>query len=88
MATAEALRITPVPCPICERPVRAEQVGPWPRSQGPAPWHCGCYGLLPNEHYIGVNGDTEAEAIRNYNAEASKIRHGDFESPAAEFPPR
>lgn len=50
-----------------------ERCEPWPADLGPAPWHCGCYGGVPREHYVGANGDDELDAIRNYNIEAGKI---------------
>lgn len=73
MPTLVALSATPVPCPVCERPVMPERCEPWPADLGPAPWHCGCYGGVPREHYVGANGDDELDAIRNYNIEAGKI---------------
>lgn len=66
------LPISPVPCPVCERPVMPERCEPWPAREGPAPWHVGCYGYFPEEHYVGVNGDDEIDAIRRWNAEVKQ----------------
>lgn len=72
-------------CPVCGAKPYCEEVEPWPRSQGKPPWSAGCYRFMPFEHFVGVNGDDELDTIRQWNAEADKIRRGDFSSPAAEF---
>lgn len=57
------------PCPYCNSP---PDVGPctgWPRNMGKPPWHVGCYRSGDREHYIGVNGDTKAEALENWERE-------------------
>lgn len=50
------------------------------------PWYAGCYRMTPEEHFVGVNGDSRADAIREWNAEVSKIARKDFDSPATIFP--
>ena len=67
----DVLRITPLPCPICQRPVMPERCEPWPSAEGPAPWHVGCHSYIPQEHYVGVNGDDEADAVRAWNAKVA-----------------
>jgi len=37
---------------------------------------------MPEEHFVGVNGDNQLDAIRLWNDECGKIRRGDFESVA------
>lgn len=60
-------------CPVCGRKPLIEQCAPWPSWRGKAPWAAGCYRNMPFEHFVGVNGDTEPEARRLWNAEADKI---------------
>jgi len=38
--------------------------------------------LPPEEHFVGVNGNNQLDAIRLWNSEAGKIAAGDFESAA------
>lgn len=42
----------------------------------------GCYSLHPEEHFVGVNGDNQLDAIKLWNAEVENITAGDFESAA------
>lgn len=60
-------------CPICGGSPYVEEVEPWNTKNGPAPWAAGCYRMVPFEHFVGVNGDTERDAIREWNTEAGKI---------------
>lgn len=62
------------PCPICNRPPSIHPCAPWPKEEGPAPWHAGCYGLKPDEHYIGCNGNTMADAIIGWGQEVEKYK--------------
>lgn len=73
-----------MPCPVCDRPVMPERCEPW-FCGGAPPWHVGCFSYFPHEHYVGVNGDDEADTIRAWNAEVSKIKQLDFERGATEF---
>jgi hypothetical protein len=70
----------PAVCPVCGQPPYVERYEPWPRGHGPAPWAVGCYALTPIEHFVGVNGDGQLDAIRLWNSEADKISRGDFEA--------
>lgn len=80
------MSVTPIPrptaCPVCGAQPYVEQCDPWPRWHGRAPWAVGCYSLHPIEHFVGVNGDNQLDAIRLWNSEAEKIAAGDFESVA------
>lgn len=70
----------PCNCPVCDSAPYVEQCEPWPRGHGPAPWSVGCYRMTPIEHFVGVNGDNQLDAIRAWNAECDFIRNGDFET--------
>ena len=59
------------PCPYCGRDPVIETCGPWPKDAGPAPWHVGCYAGGNDEHYIGANGDTRADAIAAWDREVA-----------------
>jgi hypothetical protein len=63
----------PKPCPVCGCKPSIDDCGPWPAGNGKVPWHVGCYKMIPTEHYVGVNGDTAAEAVANWNIEVEKI---------------
>lgn len=63
---------TPSPCPICGRQPTVEECGPWPRHLGPAPWVVYCYQSDNREHYVGGDGDTEADAMASWEAEARR----------------
>jgi len=80
------MTITAIPraclCPVCNSQPFVERCEPWPRGEGPAPWAVGCYRTMPEEHFVGVNGDNQLDAIRLWNDECGKIRRGDFESVA------
>jgi hypothetical protein len=67
-------------CPVCGRAPFVEQCEPWPKAYGPPPWAVGCYAMSPDEHFFGVNGDNQLDAIHLWNSEADKISGGDFES--------
>jgi hypothetical protein len=62
------------PCPVCGEVPLIERCEPWDqKSYGPPPWYVGCY--KPgggNEHFVGVNGDTRAQAERAWRVEAEK----------------
>lgn len=60
-------------CPICGGRPYIEECAPWPRGHGPAPWAAGCYRTIPFEHFVGVNGDDQADATRLWNIEAAKV---------------
>lgn len=62
------------PCPVCGSAPEVERVEPWPRSLGPAPWYVGCYRGGKSEHFIGVNGDTKAEAMGEWWREVERMR--------------
>lgn len=59
-------------CPVCNRQPDVGMCEPWPKSAGTQPWHAGCYGTKPVEHYIGGNGDTRKEAVAVWEAERNK----------------
>lgn len=59
------------PCPHCGRDPIIETCEPWPKGLGPQPWHVGCYQGGNDEHYIGADGDTRAEAIANWDREVA-----------------
>lgn len=82
-----ALRAKAKPCPICGSEPHIDRCEPWPRDAGPVAWHAVCYRITPTEHCVGVNAETEAEVIRDWNAEVDKIARGDFESPPTDFEP-
>lgn len=67
-------------CPVCGRRPYIERCEPWPRQHGPAPWAIGCYSTHPEEHFVGINGDTQLDAINLWNSEAEKIRAGQFDA--------
>lgn len=56
------------PCPVCGRQPTIEVCAPWPKDMGPPPWYVGCYDPGRNEHFRGVNGDTRADAVKQWNA--------------------
>lgn len=60
-------------CPICGRRPSIDKVAAWPTGYGAPPYYAGCYGQTPFEHFVGVNGDTESETRRLWNAEAEKV---------------
>lgn len=62
----------PRACPVCGSLPYVEQCEPWPRGQGPAPWAAGCYSMRPIEHFVGVNGDNQLDAIKLWNSEAER----------------
>jgi len=68
-----ALRPAVRKCPICGGEPYIEEVEPWPRDCGPAPWAAGCYRMIPFEHFVGVNGDNEIDARRQWNIKADKV---------------
>ena len=68
-------------CPVCQRAPYVERCEPWPRGHGPAPWAVGCYALAPFEHFVGVNGADQLDAIRQWNAESELVLAGDFDTP-------
>ncbi len=41
---------------------------------GPAPWYVGCYKGGGDEHFVGVNGDTKAEALRLWREEVAEAQ--------------
>lgn len=57
------------PCPYCNRQPSVERCEPWSRSDGPQPWYVGCYQGGSGEHFIGANGDTREDAMRNWERE-------------------
>lgn len=61
-------------CPVCGRAPYVEECEPWPTDHGRAPWAVGCYHTLPIEHFVGVNGDTKAEALSAWAAEVAKVK--------------
>jgi len=63
----------PSACPICGQLPFIGRCEPWPRNEGPAPWAVGCYSNFPKEHFVGVNGDNQLDAIQLWNMEADKI---------------
>jgi hypothetical protein len=62
-----------LPCPHCGAQPSIETCEPWPAKAGPPPWHAGCYRGGSNEHYVGGNGDTKAEAIAVWNREVAAL---------------
>lgn len=60
-------------CPRCGSQPEVDRCEPWPRSLGPAPWYVGCYRSGSNEHFVGVNGDTQADAIAEWDREALRV---------------
>ena len=36
--------------------------------------------MVPEEHFVGVNGDGQLDAVKLWNSECEKIAAGDFES--------
>ena len=60
------------PCPVCGHDPLVEQCEPWDKSLGPPPWYVGCYAGGSDEHFVGVNGDTKAEALRLWREEVAK----------------
>ena len=62
----------PTPCPHCGRQPKIETCEPWPRNAGSVPWYVGCYFSGTPEHFIGVNGDTKAEALEEWERETAK----------------
>lgn len=75
-------RIMPIAacCPVCGSRPSIEECGPRPRGCPPLGWRAGCYSVIPEEHYIGVNADTRLDAVRQWNQEVAKIEVGDFET--------
>lgn len=73
--TATVLQFRPAirRCPVCGAEPYIEEVEPWDRKNGPAPWAAGCYKMIPFEHFVGINGDSEADAKRLWNIEADKV---------------
>lgn len=80
------MTILPIPrpsaCPVCGAQPYVEQCEPWPIRLGKAPWAVGCYSQTPDEHFVGINGDNQFDAIKLWNSEVKKIVAGDFESVA------
>jgi len=71
--TLRGVRVEDVmPCPTCGRRPEIGQVAPWPAKLGLPPWYIGCYSNEPVEHFVGCNGDTHGEAVREWN----RIAHG------------
>lgn len=64
--------VQPSPCPYCGRQPDIEPCEPWPRSAGPQPWYAGCYQAGEREHFVGCNGDSKADAIKNWEREVAK----------------
>ncbi len=54
------------PCPYCKREPNVERCEPWRSDAGPNSWFVGCYQSGALEHFIGVNGDNRADALRNW----------------------
>ncbi len=59
-------RVNIPPCPYCKRRPHLERCEPWSEKYGAQPWYVGCYQSGDDEHFIGANGDTRDEAIRNW----------------------
>lgn len=55
------------PCPVCGSAPYIEECEPR------GAWAVGCYKMVPREHFVGVNGDNQLDAIRNWNIEVGKI---------------
>lgn len=64
-----------VPCPACGRRPEIGQCTPWPTELGLPPWYIGCYSYEPVEHFVGSNGDTYAEAVREWNRIAADLKY-------------
>lgn len=62
----------PTPCPYCGRQPHIERCEPWPKEAGPQPWYAGCYSGGEREHFIGTNGDTRADALKNWEQEVNR----------------
>ena len=69
MTERNAIAILPlaITCPICSSAPYVEEC--WHKG----PWAVGCYKMLPFEHFVGVNGDSRLDAIREWNIEAVKV---------------
>ena len=66
-----------VPCPHCGRKPDIGECGPWPPSgYGPTPWYASCFkdGGENEEHFIGVNADTQAEVRTAWNNTVAEYR--------------
>lgn len=59
------------PCPYCKREPSVERCEPWSSADGPQPWYVGCYQGGSAEHFIGANGDTKADALKNWEREVA-----------------
>jgi len=62
------------PCPYCGRQPDVDKCEPWPKDAGPQPWYAHCYVSGSREHFIGVNGDTRADALKNWEIEVRDHR--------------
>jgi len=69
----------PTACPVCGLQPYVEKCEPWPKGHGPAPWAVGCYSQAPFEHFVGVNGDGQLDAVNLWNVEAGKIQRGEWD---------
>jgi hypothetical protein len=67
---------TPSLCPICKKRPIINECGPWPPTKqfGPAPWYAGCYSMMPEEHFIGVNAENRQSAIEAWNEKVRRRR--------------
>jgi len=54
------------PCPYCGSAPTVERCDPWEERYGKAPWYVGCYRDGDREHFIGVNGETKDDALKNW----------------------
>ena len=64
-------------CPVCGRKPDIDVVTGWPRDRkafGKPPWYADCFAFGNDEHCVGASGDTKQEAIRNWNAQVSRLR--------------
>lgn len=61
-------------CPHCGSQPDVSRCEPWPRGEGPAPWYAGCYRGGSDEHFIGGNGDTRAEAEAVWTEAVRKLK--------------
>jgi len=61
-----------LPCPKCGSRPEVERCAPWPRGMSPIPWYVGCYRGGEDEHFVGVNGETQREAMLEWNREVER----------------
>lgn len=62
------------PCPHCGSRPEIDRCAPWPPGLGPAPFYIGCYRSGDDEHFIGVNANTQRQAMLDWNDEVQRAQ--------------